>query len=120
MEYKIMEYIMKNVIFEKRSLRESFMQEVLNSSGISNYRTNLESYLNANAITVKNYMILKNNAIEEKGVDLQKIRIIELTDCEINISVVEIVGKSEEATKDYIKDHFKNKDFVRRLFVITS
>ena len=57
LEYDIMEYIMKGVIFEKKSLRESFMQEVLNSAGIFNYTMKLENYLNANKITVKNYKL---------------------------------------------------------------
>jgi len=52
MEYPIIEYIMKNVIFEKKCLRESFMQEVLNSAGVANYRITIQDYLNENLISV--------------------------------------------------------------------
>ena len=91
LEYDIMEYIMKGVIFEKKSLRESFMQEVLNSAGIFNYTMKLENYLNANKITVKNYK-LKEGQFPDKD----PIRIIELADCEINIKNVEWLPKGKD------------------------
>lgn len=55
-----MEYIMKGVIFDKKSLRESFMQEVLFSSKLATYRTNLEQYLNTNNLSVVNYFANKD------------------------------------------------------------
>ena len=91
MEYKIMEYIMRNVIFENKSLRESFMQEVLISSSVSNYRTNLEKYLNANHITVNNYRPSVTGELCRKN-----IRIIEISKSEINIKVVEILGVNDQ------------------------
>ena len=46
MKYDILENIMKGVIFEKKKLRESFMQEILNASVNANYRTGLQNYIN--------------------------------------------------------------------------
>mmetsp|Transcript_483 Transcript_483/g.484 ORF Transcript_483/g.484 Transcript_483/m.484 type:complete len:85 (+) Transcript_483:674-928(+) len=47
MKYHILEYIMKSVIFHKKRLRESFMQEILNAADNAEYRTELQAYLNS-------------------------------------------------------------------------
>jgi len=52
MKYEILEYIMKGVIFEKKKLRESFMQEILNSSDSAAFRPSLEKYINQQHLTV--------------------------------------------------------------------
>ena len=41
MKYEMLEYIMKGVIFEKKRLRYSFMQEILKAADNSIYRTEL-------------------------------------------------------------------------------
>lgn len=46
MKYEILEVIMKGVIFEKKKLRDSFMQEILNSGQKTTYMLELEKYLN--------------------------------------------------------------------------
>jgi len=55
LKYEILEYIMKGVIFEKKMLRESFMQEVLKASDNAAFRQSLQYYLNQNGKTVRAY-----------------------------------------------------------------
>jgi hypothetical protein len=50
MRYEILEIIMKGVLFEKKKLRESFMQEILNSSEQSAFKNCLEVYMNENEL----------------------------------------------------------------------
>lgn len=46
MKYDILENIIKGVIFERKMLRESFMQEILNAAEQSTYRIYLQKYIN--------------------------------------------------------------------------
>lgn len=115
MEYAIMEYIMKGVIFDKKSLRESFMQEVLYSSKLSSFVTSLERYLNTNKITVENYFRQLNN----EPLKDNEIRVIELCDVEMNIKCIEWVGPGpafSPLNEESIVDH----NFVKRIFVVCS
>jgi len=43
---------MKGKVFEKKVIRESFLQEVLNAQVLSNYSLALEVYINNNGMTV--------------------------------------------------------------------
>lgn len=55
LKYEILEYIMIGVIFERKMLRESFMQELLKAADNAAFRQSLQSYLNANGLTVRGY-----------------------------------------------------------------
>jgi hypothetical protein len=46
MKYEILEIIMNGVIFEKKKLRESFMQEILISAENATYKNCLEINMN--------------------------------------------------------------------------
>jgi hypothetical protein len=48
LEYQIIQYIIKGTIFEKRQLRESFMQEMIGDADNAAFRIGLMNYLNAN------------------------------------------------------------------------
>lgn len=53
MEFEIVEYIMKGVVYENRRLRPSFVQEILSASDESKFKKNLEKYLNENHLTIE-------------------------------------------------------------------
>ena len=55
MKYEILEKIMKGVIFEKKKVRQSFLQEILNAADNSSYRNALEKYIKYNRFSVANY-----------------------------------------------------------------
>jgi hypothetical protein len=44
-KYDILEAIMKGVVFEKRKLRESYMQEILRSLLDSSYKIAIENFM---------------------------------------------------------------------------
>lgn len=44
-KYDVLEAFMKGVVFEKKKLRESFLQEILKASVESGYRTSIEDFL---------------------------------------------------------------------------
>ena len=50
MKYEILQNIMKGVIYEKKKLRESFMQEVLNATDNASFRSALEQYIRENSL----------------------------------------------------------------------
>lgn len=52
LKYEILEYIMKGVVFEKKKLRESFLQEILNASGNASFANAIEVYINQNNMTI--------------------------------------------------------------------
>ena len=52
MKYQILEYIMKGVVFDKKTLRESFLQEILHASGSASFANAIENYINANGMTI--------------------------------------------------------------------
>ena len=47
MKYESLETIMKGVIFQKKKLRESFMQEILNAQDSASYRLALQAHVNS-------------------------------------------------------------------------
>ena len=55
MKYEILEIIMKGLVFEKKKLRESFMQEILIASESSNFKNSLERYMNENELHCRRY-----------------------------------------------------------------
>ena len=65
MKYEILEVIVKGVIFEGKKLRESFMQEVLNSADQASYRNLLERYINENKLYCKSYLEQGTEEIKE-------------------------------------------------------
>jgi len=52
MKYDILEYIMKGVVYHKKKLRESFMQEILNASVSAQFGNSIELYINRNNLTI--------------------------------------------------------------------
>ena len=64
MKFEILEVIMKGVIFENKKLRESFMQEILNSAQNTTYKTSLEKELNLNELHVRQYFSAKDQVFE--------------------------------------------------------
>jgi len=50
MKYEILQNIMKGVIYEKKKLRESFMQEILNATDNASFRSALEQYIRENGL----------------------------------------------------------------------
>lgn len=61
MKYEIIEYIMRGVVFEKKVLRESFLQEILNAGVEAAYAGAIERYLNDEGLTTM------EKAMEAKG-----------------------------------------------------
>jgi len=57
MKYEILQYIMKGVIFKKKKLRESFMQEILCAAEDSEFEIAMQSYLKQNDMTVVQYFL---------------------------------------------------------------
>jgi hypothetical protein len=45
-EYDIVKYIMFGKVFERKILRESFLQEILNAAINASYATAMEAYIN--------------------------------------------------------------------------
>lgn len=84
LKYGILEYIMKGVIFEKKKLRESFMQEILNAADNAAYRQALQYYLNQNGMTVQNSWPL-NNPMAGKVKRQERIIVISFVDCNITV-----------------------------------
>jgi hypothetical protein len=64
MKFEILEVIMKGVIFENKKLRESFMQEILNSAQNATYKTCLEKELNLNELHCRQYFAEKDQVFE--------------------------------------------------------
>jgi len=50
LEYHIIQYMIKGTIFEKKLLRDSFMQEIISASDNAAYRLALTKYLNTNCL----------------------------------------------------------------------
>jgi len=50
-KYQILEYFMKGMVYEKKKLRESYLQEILKSMGDSLYKTGIEEYLLKKGLT---------------------------------------------------------------------
>ena len=73
MRFEILEVIMKGVIFENKKLRESFMQEILNSDQNTTYKTCLEREMNLNELHCRSYFADKDHVFE----DLIHERVIE-------------------------------------------
>lgn len=48
LQFELLESIMSRVVFAKKTLRESFLQEALNSAGDAGYRVALQHYINQN------------------------------------------------------------------------
>ena len=84
MKYDILERIIKGVIFEKKQLRESFMQEILNASDNASLRVCLEAYINIQDMSVPEFNpetgMLEKNDHE---------RIIEMSVVDMNNSIFE-------------------------------
>lgn len=52
MNYEIIEYIMRNVVYETKKLRESFLQEILHAHSHASFSSALESYININGFNI--------------------------------------------------------------------
>ena len=82
MRYFILENIMKGVIFEKKKLRESFMQEILTAADDAQFRIELQKYIND---PYQNMLI--NPPTPEQAYDMDYKhpieRIIEYVKCDI-------------------------------------
>lgn len=105
MKYEILEAIMKGVIFQKKKLRESFMQEILNAQDSASYRLALEAHINS-GIKPKQ-TDLKSGIIDPhyaKNYD----RIINLHAVDMNDRPVDKKGEDSDST------------FHNRLFVLAS
>ena len=46
LNYEIIEYIMRGVVYDKKKLRESFLQEILNAQGNAANQNAIEAYIN--------------------------------------------------------------------------
>ena len=55
MEFEILQYILKGVIYDEKRIRPSFVQEILSASDKSKFKRNLEKYINDNHLTVECY-----------------------------------------------------------------
>ena len=55
MNYEIIEYIMRGVVYEKKKVRESFLQEILNAAGVASYSNAIEHYINSNKFTILHF-----------------------------------------------------------------
>lgn len=55
MKYSILEKVMRSVVFDKKMLRESFMQEILIAAENARLRINLQKFLKNNSYSVYNY-----------------------------------------------------------------
>jgi hypothetical protein len=121
MNYDILEYIMRGVVFHKKKLRESFLQEILNAQSSASFSNALEIYINQQGITI--YDKYKKFA---KGDKLKQFedryeRIIQFCQMDINRTLINF-NMLDRDDKRVIEsnDAMRNKNFVNRLFVVTN
>ena len=101
MKYEILEAIMKGVIFQKKKLRESFMQEILNAQDSASYRLALEAHINSG---IKPKQTDLKSGIVDPNYAKKYERIINFNAADINDRPVDE----------------KDPTFRNRLFVLTS
>lgn len=115
MEFEIIEYIMKGVIYEQKRIRPSFVQEILTASEQSKFKRNLEKYLNDNKLTIESYyraMDKKTDKDHHHKPKHQYERIINLNHVDINDIHVYSTHKKKEVKveKKSTLPLFKKKD----------
>lgn len=125
MKYQILEYIMKGVVFDKKILRESFLQEILNACGSATFTTALEKYINDNGMTIqlseRKKAAARGEEIDEAEV-IRHERIIQLAAVDINRTLYFSDKKLKEYKKKGTlkKGSLHNSNFLNRLFVMTN
>ena len=112
MKYEILEIIMKGVIFEKKKLRESFMQEILNSAENATFKNSLEIYMNQNEMHCRKYFGEKGEVFEHPIYE----RIIEFAQVDVNYKYVQRENEFHKVENNLKPD----TNFYNRIMVITS
>ena len=115
MKYDILKSIVNGVVFEQKNLRESFMQEILLASDNTMYKNGLQRYLKRNAINVIEIPKVEwhpenPDDVEPKPKPQPFMRILELTDSDLNVINMEDKGATGGG----------RNQFVRRLFLVTN
>ena len=114
MRYELCEVIVKGVVFEKRPLRQSVMQEVLRAADSAAYLTAFQAYINRNGLTIENF--LDDTPGAEATLTQQRKsteRVIEISEIDVNVTAANINGEDSGDTE-------KDKNFLHRLFVLTN
>lgn len=94
MKYNIIETMMKGVIFENMCLRDSFMQEILDSAEQCEYKIALQTYLKINKISIE-----KPPDGELMDWNERYLRIIEFFKVDLNLTII-----SDDDSVDFIKE----------------
>ena len=113
MKYEILEIIMKGLVFEKKKLRESFMQEMLIASESSNFKNSLEKYMNENELHCRRYFPETN---PEDLLEPMHERIIEYATVDV---CYEYIERIDEMLNEKPAEN-PDLNFYRRILVITS
>jgi hypothetical protein len=114
MRYELCEAIVKGVVFEKRPLRQSFMQEVLRAADNAAYLTAFQAYINRNGLTIENFFDDTPGADATPTQHCKSTeRVIEISEVDVNVTAANISGEEND-------DIDKDKNFLHRLFVLTN
>jgi hypothetical protein len=113
MKYDILEYIMKGVVYHKKKLRESFMQEILNASVSAQFGNSIELYINRNNLTIYKSSKDYQNPLSEDRYE----RIIIFSPVDVNRTLIEF---EEPNTVKPDTKALHNKNLLNRLFVLTN
>lgn len=113
MKFEILEVIMKGVIFENKKLRESFMQEILNSAQNATYRVGLEQYLNQNELHCREYFAEKGTVFENPIHE----RIIEFAWVDVNYKFLYAQSEGKKGIEEADRPDI---NFYQRIMIITT
>lgn len=119
MKYDIIEYIMKGVVYERKKLRESFLQEILNAQSQANFANALEVYINRRKMTI----FEKKEVQENKVYDYPKYknrfeRVIQYANLDVNRTLIDFDNTENHVFPN--EKALKNKNWLNRLFVLTN
>jgi len=114
MKYEIIEQIMRGVVYEKKKLRESFLQEILNAQSQANFANALENYINTNDMTI--YEKDKAQYSDAKYHNRYE-RVIQYANLDVNRTMIDFY---EEKVIYPDREAIKNKNWLNRLFVLTN
>lgn len=119
MEFDLLENIMKQVVFQKLKIRESFMQEMLLVQSIAEFRGGLEQYIFNNRLSVNEFFRIE----KQTPFDLEshRERIISLNRVDLNYKPIECHTNMEQKTQeddDIVSA--ENNSFHPRLFLLVT
>lgn len=127
LSYDILETIMKGVVFEKKKLRESFMQEILNTGERTTVGVELEKHINVQNYNIE-LKIQEQKAREEAeanpGEEPKPVKVVVPHERVVSYSILDVnntlVAEPGQSYDAIIDNEFRDVNFKKRIFVLTT